>query len=136
MQADPEGEVRMTEELVRATIRRESGTDVQRSLVRLGLANSRLKTALRMVEWGGPDTDGRGPCPACSRFPGQGHAPECFLDAALQPHDAITHAEVTLRIIQDLLRHGTMQDSINTMQFMLQDLQKALDYAVEKLGRV
>lgn len=126
----------MTEELVRAAIHRDNSGDYQRSLVRLGLNNSRLRTALRMVEWGGPDTGGRGPCPACSRFPVQGHAPECFLDAALQPHDAITHAEETVRLIQDLLRHGSMQDCINGMQVTLNELQAALDYAVKTLERI
>ena len=89
-----------------------------------------------MVEWGGPDTGGRGPCPACSRFPAQGHASECFLDAALQPHDAITHAEETVRLIQDLLRHGSMQDCINGLQVTLNELQAALDYAVKTLERI
>ena len=126
----------MTEELVRAAIHRDSSGDYQRSLVRLGLRNSRLETALRMVEWGGPDTGGRGPCPACSRFPAQGHAPECFLDTALQPHDAITHAEETVRLIQDLLRHGSMQDCINGMQVTLNELQAALDYAVKTLEQI
>lgn len=126
----------MSEELVRAAIHRDPSSNFNRSLVRLGLRNSQLETALRLVEWGGPDTDGKGPCPACSRFPQQGHAPECFLDAALQPHDAITHAEETVRLIQGLLRHGCMQDSINGMQVSLNELQAALDYAVKTLDRI
>lgn len=127
----------MTEELVRAAIHREpSLTEYGRTLARVGLRAQRLETCLRMVEWGGPDTQGLGPCPACSRFPSQGHAEDCFLDAALQPHDAITHVEDTVRLVRELLRNGSIQTYIDGIQANLNDLHTAVDYALKTLDRL
>lgn len=127
----------MSEDLVRAALpRRPEMTNYGRALARLGLRAQRLESCLRMVEWGGPDTQGRGPCPACSRFPAQGHAEGCFLDAALKPHDAITHAEDTVRLIRDLVMHGSIQTYIDGIQVNLNDLRTALDYAVDTLERL
>lgn len=127
----------MTEELVRAAIHREPGlTEYGRTLARVGLRAQRLETCLRMVEWGGPDTQGLGPCPACSRFPVQGHEEGCFIDAALQPHDAITHVEDTVRLIRELLKNGSIQTYIDGIQASLNDLHTAIDYAVNTLDRL
>ena len=95
----------MDEELVSSQIIRTRGrSPYGRSLARIGLRAQRLESALRLVEFGGPDTGGKGPCPACSRFPAQGHDESCFLAAALMHSDAITHAEEAIRYVRDQTR--------------------------------
>ena len=54
----------------------------------------------------------------------------------LKPHDAITHAEDTVRLIRDLVQHGSIQTYIDGIQVNLNDLQTALNYAVETLERL
>lgn len=129
----------MSEDLVKpSVIRGESLNPYGRVLVRIGLRAQRMESALRLVEYGGPGTLGRGPCPACSRFPGQGHEDSCFLQAALQHGDPITHAEDCLRAVRDLIR--TQQAEVNRfsdgIQKSLAELEEALSYAENVLHRV
>lgn len=108
----------MDEDLVKSQITRGTGiTGYGRSLVRLGLRAQRMQSALTMVQWGGPDTDGRGPCPACSRFEAQGHDGGCFIAEALRERDPITHAEDAIRFVRDLVRR--QQDSVETHAAMI-----------------
>ena len=129
----------MGEELVKPSVIRDASLNPYgRALVRIGLRAQRMESALRLVEYGGPGTLGRGPCPACSRFPGQNHEESCFLQAALQHGDPITHAEECLLAVRDLVR--TQQSEVQMLtegiKLTLAQLEDALSHAARVLDRL
>ncbi len=137
------------EDLVGNRITRgESLNPLGRSLVRLGLRAQRMETVLEMIQWGGPDAlrcdapDGAlgsmGPCPACSRFPAQGHAEDCFLMEALQHRDPITHAESCIRYIKGLVmeQRSTLRDFSASLDETMANLESALAHAEDVLTRL
>jgi hypothetical protein len=109
-------------------------TEYGRSLIRLGLRAQRMQSALRLIEWGGPDVDGRGPCCACSRFPAQGHAEGCFVAEALRDRDPITYAEDAIRYMRDLVhhQHHVVVEHAAAIQSTLEDLQ----FNLAEVGRI
>ncbi len=109
-------------------------TEYGRSLIRLGLRAHRMQSALRLIEWGGPDVDGRGPCCACSRFPAQGHAEDCFVAEALRDRDPITYAEDAIRCMRDLVhhQHHVVVEHAAAIQSTLEDLQ----FNLAEVGRI
>ncbi len=119
----------------------ESGEDIRgggiteygRSLIRLGLRAQRMQSALRLIEWGGPDAP-RGPCCACSRFPAQGHAEGCFVAEALRDRDPITYAEDAIRCMRDLVhhQHNVVVEHAAAIQSTLEDLQ----FNLAEVGRI
>lgn len=129
----------MDEDLVgNQIIRKSSLNPLGRSLVRLGLRAQRLESALRMVEFGGPDADGRGPCPACSRFPQQQHDEACFLAEALRHQDPITHAEEAIRYVRGLVRdqQHSLELEAGRVRNSLLELQTTLDEVARILGQL
>jgi hypothetical protein len=129
----------MSEDLVKPSVIRGEGLNgYGRALVRIGLRAQRMESALRLVEYGGPGSLGCGPCPACSRFPGQGHEDSCFLQAALQHGDPITHAEECLTAVRDLVRtqQSEVQMLADGLKITLSHLDDALSYAARLLDRL
>ena len=121
-----------------AIIRESSLNPCGKALVRVCLRAQRLESALRMIEWGGPDTQGFGPCPACSRYPAQGHGEGCFITESLRHQDPLTHAEETIRFLRDLVRsqQETVETHASMIRITLSDLQCTLDEAVQILNRL
>ena len=129
----------MDEELVGNRIVRQSTLNpIGRSLVRVCLRAQRAESALDLVQWGGPDTQGRGPCPACSRFPAQGHDEACFIAQALRHRDPLGHAEETIRFVRDLVRsqQHMVESHADMIKITLSELQQVMDDAAQFLGRL
>lgn len=120
--------------------RGESLSPLGRSLVRLGLRAQRMETVLELVQWGGPDSAlcGLGPCPACSRFPSQGHDEACFLAEALRHQDPITHAESCIRYVKGLVmeQRSTLRDFSVALDETMVNLESALAHAEDVLKRL
>ena len=125
-------------------IRGEGLNPYGRSLVRLGLRAQRMGTVLEMIQWGGPDAlrphalGGMGPCPACSKFPSQGHDEACFLMDALRHRDPITHAESCIRYIKGLVmeQRSTLRDFSASLDETMANLESALAHAEDVLTRL
>lgn len=137
------------ENLVGNRIVRSDGlNEYGRSLVRLGLRAQRMETVLKMIQWGGPDAlrcdtpegvlGGMGPCPACSRFPAQGHDEACFIREALQHGDPITHAESCIRYVKGLImeQRSALHDFATTLDETMANLESALAHAEDVLTRL
>ncbi len=129
------------EDLVGNRIHRGEGLGGHdRALVRLGLRAHRLGTVLELLQWGGPDSAlcGMGPCPACSRFPSQGHDEACFLAEALRHRDPITHAESCIRYIKGLImeQRSALHDFATTLDETMANLESALAHAEDVLTRL
>lgn len=124
----------MDEDLVRPQIIRNSSLNpLGLSLVRVGLRAQRLESALRLVEWGGPNSwpGGNGMCPACGSFRALGHADDCFIAEALRHQDPITHAEEAIRYVR-----GLVLDQEHAVQRTLVELQSTLDEVAKILGQL
>jgi hypothetical protein len=121
-------------------IRVEGLNEYGRSLVRLGLRAQRMETVLKMIQWGGPDGAlcGLGACPACSRFPSQGHDEACFLAEALRHRDPITHAESCIRYIKGLVmeQRSTLRDFSASLDETMANLESALAHAEDVLTKL
>ena len=126
----------MDEDLVGNEISRR--VNLNSSLARLGLRAHRMESLLSMLQWGGPLTDGRGPCPYCLRFPAQNHDVSCQVAQALRHQDPITHAEETIRFLRDLVRNQahTVEVHSRMVQLTLSELLSALDQADQILERL
>lgn len=109
-----------------------------RTLTRVCLRAQRLETVLRMVEWGGADTGGRGPCMMCSRYPAQGHGEGCPVFAALAHRDPLGHTIESLKYIRDLVRNQqhTVETHSQMIKITLTDLHCALDEVARVLDQL
>jgi hypothetical protein len=109
-----------------------------RTLTRVCLRAQRLESVLRMVEWGGSDTGGRGPCGMCSRWPQQGHGEGCPVSEALAHRDPLGHAVESLEFLRDLVRNQqhTVETHSEMIKITLTDLHCVLDEVAQMLDRL